>query len=214
MNPEIPQHTPRLPRHPGGWQQPVFTTLLGVQAALAVARAVVGDICGALAVAAVTSLGCMALAPRGDDVDQGYAFCYGPVACLQALFDMLLVVDYASQLWPSWHSGWVHVSPMVAFKALVAVLCPIVELLTGTLCYSLLKCSSDENSGERTSLMTFAAAAASRQAYRAVGTQTAEGERPLSAEPYPTNVVPPDAKPEPKKHFVGTPRRLGEVLSP
>jgi len=100
---------------------------------------------------ALTLLGCLALAPRGDDIDQGYALYYSPVAALQALFDLALVAEYLSRLHGRSRAGSSKDSVDV-LRVVLAVICPIVELLSAIVCCFLQKTSTGVS--ERTSLLS------------------------------------------------------------
>uniref|UniRef100_A0A7S1L6K7 Uncharacterized protein n=1 Tax=Alexandrium catenella TaxID=2925 RepID=A0A7S1L6K7_ALECA len=143
----------------GHWLQPLFTSMLATQAGVAIARFAAGDAWGAAAMLALTILGCLALAPRGDDIDQGYALYYSPVAALQAIFDLALVADRVSRLKGEGYFGWSG-DPMHNFRSVLAIACPVVELITALLCFALFKTGTA--AGERSSLLSLSSPAHSR----------------------------------------------------
>mmetsp|Transcript_101714 Transcript_101714/g.242571 ORF Transcript_101714/g.242571 Transcript_101714/m.242571 type:complete len:178 (-) Transcript_101714:10-543(-) len=123
--------------------RPYFMALLGVQAALMVARFLILDVWGALLSLLILTLGTFVLS-SGAGVDTGYCLYFGLMCLVNGMFDAILFLERAIHVKSPLFS---RAAPLVFNAASVVYLtAPVVELAAASLAAAIYVEASEQES--------------------------------------------------------------------
>mmetsp|Transcript_17542 Transcript_17542/g.32999 ORF Transcript_17542/g.32999 Transcript_17542/m.32999 type:complete len:180 (-) Transcript_17542:27-566(-) len=123
--------------------RPYFMGLLGVQAALMVARFLILDVWGALLSLLILTLGTFVLS-TGAGIDTGYCLYYGLMCLVNGIFDAILFLERAVHVKYPLFSR--HAPAVFNAASGVFLVCPIVELAAASLAAAIYIEASEQES--------------------------------------------------------------------